>query len=403
MTTDVALHHENGAALALPTVTGGDLPGLAILEQWSNANDHATRLVAQWIFTDHVPVHHWPLPKGLTLASFPNPRMYGPDETDEQYQRRCQIAAASAAGTVLRGIPLGLPPNIALEQMGSIRGTITMKTRLKHALARNHGIKTWSVSESDEEVVVAGVDRITGDTVEIGITMAQAKTAGWTSNAAYAKTPRDMLWARAMSRLLDRIAGDILFGLASFEDVVDAPDDRPAPTVTATVARPKAEPGAGSAALRQLVADTTVAREAAVEVTKAAEPGAFPPVAEEPAPVPPVEETPPAPPADAAGNVTRPQLSQISMLLGGRHGLGGPGSVAKRGRILSALVGRPLKTTQELTADEAGQVIGYLENTDTPALLAMADAPPAAGEQEPAGTGSDPWDEPDRDASAGDQ
>jgi hypothetical protein len=425
MTTDVALHHENGAALALPTLAGGISTALERMTEFTSTVRQVEAFVSALVDTPFVPEAHWPLPVGVKSWEMPNKsaRMKHAKETGEDWNRRRQIACSSGTGAVLTGLPLGIDPLVALAQVFVVKGRPGLYTKLKVALAQAHGHEVWDVERSPEVAKVAGrrrgwpQDRV----VTITITIEDARRAKWTENEAYEKTPEDMLWSRAASRVLDRIAADVLFGIPSIEDleVDDEPAvDRPGASVTATVAPPSGHTqGAGAETLRQLVQQTVRDREAAVEVTKTATPEAFPPVAEEPAPVPavnlpadyvgvsanPLQEDgkvsrqitePPAPPAEPAGNVTRPQLSQISMLLGGRHGLGGPGSVAKRGRILSALVGRPLKTTQELTADEAATVIGYLENTDTPALLAMADAPPADPEREPAGTGSDPWDEP---------
>jgi hypothetical protein len=409
MTTDVALHHENGAALALPTLAGGISTALERMTEFTSTVRQVEAFVSALVDTPFVPEAHWPLPVGVKSWEMPNKsaRMKHPRETDEDWNRRRQIACSSGTGAVLTGLPLGIDPLVALAQVFVVKGRPGLYTKLKVALAQAHGHEVWDVERSPEVAKVAGrrrgwpQDRV----VTITITIEDARRAKWTENEAYEKTPEDMLWSRAASRVLDRIAADVLFGIPSIEDleVDDEPAvDRPGASVTATVAPQSGHTqGAGAETLRQLVQlvqQTIRDREAAVEVreatpTHAAGDAVITEVEglPQPATVPPVEEPPPAVPAES-GNVTRPQLSQISMLLGGRHGLNGPGSVAQRGRILSALVGRPLKTTQELTADEAGKVIGYLENTDTPALLAMADAPPA--DREPDGPGSDPWDEP---------
>lgn len=80
----------------------------------------------------------------------------------------------------------------------------------------------------------------------------------------------------------------------------------------------------------------------------------------------------------------RSQLSQISVLLGGRHGLGGQGSRRERQRILSGIVQRHIATPNELSRDEAQTVIGYLENTAT-ADLPRLDPPagPVVDVEEP--------------------
>lgn len=433
------IDHTTGGALELPTVTGGDLPGLAILEQWSTANDHAVRLVSQWIFTDLVPVHHWPMPPGQTLRTMPNPRVYGHDETDEQYQRRCQIAASSAAGTVLRGIAVGLPPNVALEQMHSIRGTIGMRTKAKHALARSRGIKTWDVELSEERVTVAGIDPLTGQTVELTITIEQADRAGWLSNEAYRKTPIDMLWARAMGRLLDRIAGDLLFGLATLEDLADAPvpvEVRTVAPVTAaeitapsSVARTTArdETRAASTAAPSGLLAGAVRREAEASVAldrdpdgqtyslpEAAPAAESAPGANASAEAPPTtpEVTPEVTPAAVVG-ITESQKRKLGDLFT-VLGVHGTGMRLRRAHIAGHILGRPLGSVLDCTEDEAEVVLtrlaivaalqdrerdlvmgtfeGRTEATPaeaTPAEAEVAAAPVAEQDLEPAA--DDPW------------
>lgn len=332
--------------VALPTVTGWELPGLRVLEEWASANEHAARLVGSWIFTDLVPVHHWPLPAGESLRTMPNPRLKHPRETDVDYAHRVAVVTASAAGTVLRGIPLGLPPHVALEQMHVIRGTVGMKVKLKYALALSRGIKAWDVESSDESVTVAGIHPTTGKTITITRTIAQARQAGWTTNEAYAKTPEDMLWARAMSRLLDRIAGHILFGLPSVEEIDATPDTydtdqatQPAPaTATSIIATVT---GTAAADLGPLINGPTI------------------------------ETVSIDPPAD--GPITPKTRAAISA----RFEAAGINAraLARRAAIVEALAGRPVARTADLTEGEGQSIVDNLtaeavariEGTDQPA------------------------------------
>lgn len=333
---------------ALPVVTAGDMPGLAVLQQWADANDNATRLVAQWIFTDLVPLHHWPNPVGMTLKTWPNPRLSPNGESEDDYRRRCQIATASASGTVLRGIALGLSPNIALEQMHSIHGKIGMMTKLKYALAIKHKVKVWDVELSEESVTCAGIHPLTGETVEITITMAQAVKAKWLENAAYEKTPIDMLWARAMSRVLDRVAGHVLFGLASIEDVDPEPDEQGEATVTnvtaqdikARVARPAAP---------------------AIEPQQAAGPTRPETAPAAPAPDPPTAAA--VPPADLGSAEELIDLSQNRRLhaLLRKLDLGQEADRAVALKVISYLVERPIESTKLITKAEAGPLLDSLD------------------------------------------
>lgn len=347
-----------------PVVTGGDLPGLGVLRQWADANDQATRLVAQWVWTDLVPLHHWPNPAGMTLKTWPNPRMSPERETDQEYRRRAEIATASAAGTVLRGMALGLHPNIALEQMHSIHGKIGMMTKLKYSLALDRGVKVWDVKLSETEVICAGIHPATGETIEIGITMAQAIKAKWNENEAYQKTPIDMLWSRAMSRVLDRVAGHVLFGLASIDAV--EPDD----TVEVT-ASPVAAPvtAAGIRARSAAVAD-------------------LPPM-DAPMPAPAAPEAPKQeelPAKDVTPAVELIELGQnrrLHALLRG-IGIGGEANRDAALAVISTLVEHPVESTKFLTKDETSPLLDKLQELagrpeeERRAAVQFMTAPPAS-------------------------
>lgn len=324
---------------ALPEVTGGDLPGLAVLQQWADANDQAARLVAQWVWTDLVPLHHWPNPAGMTLKTWPNPRLSPNGESDQEYRRRAEIATASAAGTVLRGISLGLSPNIALEQMFSIHGKIGMMTKLKYALAIKHGVKVWDVELTPQSVTCAGIHPLTGDTVEITITLDQAVKAEWVQdNKAYVKTPIDMLWARAMSRVLDRVAGHVLFGLASIEDI--EPEERepvrPGSTVTAA----------------DIQARTTTPKRPATVETPTAQAEAPEGTPDDVAPV--------APPADVSGAVELISPAQIKKVQATFTGMGVK-NIDLRRDVVAHLAGHPVDSLKDVTRAEATHMIDRLE------------------------------------------
>lgn len=333
--------------LELPAMTGDELPGLGALQRWADANDTATRLVAQWIFTDLVPLHHWPNPVGMTLKTWPNPRLSPNGESGEDYQHRCRIATASAAGTVLRGMALGLSPNIALEQMHSIHGRIGMMTKMKYALALSRGKKAWDVKLSEDEVICAGILEATGETIEISITMAQARKAGWVDgNAAYGKTPIDMLWARAMSRVLDRIAGDVLFGLASIEDLRDLPDDE-ARVITRVTASDIKDRTAAAALpqVQQLVPEDEASPGATIQQ-------------EVPQTGPPADE--PGPDEETGEAVTLAQRRRIGTVLR-KVDLGSADDAQAALQVISWIVQRTVPETRDLTTSEADRVIRYLE------------------------------------------
>lgn len=170
------------------------------------------------------------LARGL-VASFWVPAAYKPDiprnADPEERAAAVEVAVANATGAILFGWRLGLDPMTSLQQVYVVHGRPGMYAKMKVALAQAAGHEVWDEVYTAERAVVCGRRRGSEQVVRIEITIEQARTAGWTSNAAYGKTPADMLWARAASRVVDRIAADLLHGITSIEDIEPDPEAAP--------------------------------------------------------------------------------------------------------------------------------------------------------------------------------
>lgn len=170
------------------------------------------------------------LARGL-VASFWVPAAYKPDiprnADPEERAAAVEVAVANATGAILFGWRLGLDPMTSLQQVYVVHGRPGMYAKMKVALAQAAGHEVWDEAYTAERAVVCGRRRGSEQLVRIEITIEQARTAGWTSNAAYGKTPADMLWARAASRVVDRIAADLLHGITSIEDIEPDPEAAP--------------------------------------------------------------------------------------------------------------------------------------------------------------------------------
>jgi hypothetical protein len=202
MTVDTVRADHN----ALAALNGAN-DALERLGRWVEAASHATQLVAPLVSTPFVPEAYRP--------------KVDPRATAEQKADARNIAIASATAAVLQGITLGLDPMTALQNIYVVHGRPGMYAKIKVALVQSRGHEVWTDDLSDVRAVVAGRRRGT-DTIErVTVTMDQARRAGWTRNDAYGKTPQDMLWARAASRVCDRIASDALMGIASVEEIQD--------------------------------------------------------------------------------------------------------------------------------------------------------------------------------------
>jgi len=227
-------------------VIGGSMPGLEVLREWLAAAGQARDLVRPLVDTPFLPASLWPLPPGVQPRDMPNPRVKHPRESLEEWQGRREVAGASGTAAVLTGMTLGLDPLVALAQVFVVKGRPGLYAKIKVALAQRAGHDVWDEELSAERVTVCGrrkgwpEDRF----VRITITIEDAERAGWTINETYRKTPADMLWSRAVGRVLDRIAADTLNGIASIETMDDEPE--PGAQVTATVVD---EPARTSAAV----------------------------------------------------------------------------------------------------------------------------------------------------------
>jgi hypothetical protein len=235
------------------------------------------------------------------------------------------------AAAILTGAQMGIGPMTALRSMHVIKGRVGMYAKAKVALLVAHGHRVWTEQRTDDSVTVAGLRRglsiFDEKSVErITITMEQAKTAGWTSNETYRKTPQDMLWARAASRVCDLVAPDLIHGIATMEEA----DDLPPIQAIATVGAP-----------------VTVDQIDATDQAAAAE----------------------TPAVDKRAAALAPLMTQQRNEILARFRRVGINDRAARLAVSSQIIQRPadqpLKTANDLTAAEAQTIIDTLKRAET--------------------------------------
>lgn len=329
-TTDIARMETNAVA-----VLNGSSDALHRLGEWVTAAQHAHAIVAPLVDTAFVPDAYKP--------------KVDPRATPEQKKAAYHVAVANATAAVLQGITLGLDPMTALQQIYIVHGRPGMYTEIKVALVKSRGHEIWTEDISDSRAVVCGRRKGTDYIERVTTTMDQARKAGWTRNEAYGKTPQDMLYARAAGRVCDRIAPDVLMGIASVEEIQDTTQvEAQAGKGTRTVTPPKRAAAAAIAAR----------------------------TAEEP----PLEAETIEPPAEPAPSlITQAQSKKLHVLLG-QAGLGDRDEGLA---LLSEQVGRDLTSSKELTKAEAMRVIDYLEQP----VPAGTDPEPDLDEEPPEGVG----------------
>lgn len=284
-------------SIAIPETTSAPAGfGGAEIAAWAQAASDAARLVSPLVKTDFVPAHF-----------------------------RGNVEAATAA--VLYGAEAGLSPMQALQGVYVISGRPAMYSRTMLAIVLGKGHEVWVEDASDARVVVCGRRR-GSERVERSIwTIERARKAGYLSNKKYTTDPMAMLTARGHADICRRIAADALLGMSyTVEELEDE----------AATKEPTSSGG------------RTVKR---VASKKAAAPR---PVS---APV----EAPPLPgevpdPRETGEQITRAQSTKLHATLGD---LG----IKDRGQglaLLSALAGRALESSNDLTVAEASGVIERL-------------------------------------------
>jgi hypothetical protein len=115
---------------------------------------------------------------------------------------------------------LGLPAHAA-QDIHVIDGGLQLSSRLKRALAHNHGLRVELVSEDETQCTAQIVEIATGKPVgqPVTYTLEMAKRAGTGGRTNWQKHPDQMLWARASARALDRYAPWVTVGVTSLADV----------------------------------------------------------------------------------------------------------------------------------------------------------------------------------------
>ncbi len=115
--------------------------------------------------------------------------------------------------TVLAARELGISPMLALNGgLNNIQGKIEISARMMNALMRRAGIKITIKESTDERCTLIGV-RGDGDRAEVSYSLADARLAGLVKpGGGWVKNPKDMCFARAISRLARQIAPDVIGG-----------------------------------------------------------------------------------------------------------------------------------------------------------------------------------------------
>lgn len=241
------------------------------------------------------------------------------------------------AAAILYGDELGFSPMSSLQGLFVIGGKPSMYARQMVALLISRGHEVWTVEKGDESVTVAGRRRGSAHVVTETWTPARARKAGYTSNKKYDSDPQAMLYARAAADVCRQVAPDVLAGIAYTVEEMDVIEggvlrSTPAPVV----AKP-----AGMAALRAAASAPEPEPKRDREL-----------VAHEPSDS---EET-----GEAISDRQRRAMFALFTGAGFETDARSPEGKAARLGYISAVVGREVESSNDLTAVEASRVIDAL-------------------------------------------
>lgn len=132
--------------------------------------------------------------------------------------------AEDALFAIMIGDAMEIKPAIALQTIYNINGTSCMKADMKLALVKCHpDYAGCEIASTDSGCTVKMSRKVKDfvDTVTTSFTAEDALKAGLTTKDNYRKYPARMYKARAVGYACNDLFPDAMYGLATFEDIVD--------------------------------------------------------------------------------------------------------------------------------------------------------------------------------------
>lgn len=127
---------------------------------------------------------------------------------------------AGAFAAVLWGRERGVGAMTSLQNMFIVNGKLACSAQMIQALAYNHAGVTTTVKRSDNQECQLIMHRPNHPDMPISFTMDDAKKAGLLrSGSSWAKYPSDMLYARAITKGVRRIAPDAITGFYTVDEI----------------------------------------------------------------------------------------------------------------------------------------------------------------------------------------
>lgn len=123
---------------------------------------------------------------------------------------------------------LGIPPMQALNGgLNMIQGKVEISARMMSALIRRAGHKIKVQECSNNQCVLYGTRGDTGETQSASFSLAEAQLAGLVKpGGGWTKWPKDMCFARALSRLARQLFSDVI-GIGYVEGEISSIETKP--------------------------------------------------------------------------------------------------------------------------------------------------------------------------------
>lgn len=274
----------------------------------------------------------------------------------------------AVTAAILTGNEIGMQPMAALRSMDIIQGTPALRANAMRGLLQSRGHEIELLETDDQHCTMRGrrwhgALRGFGAWQQVTWTIERARRQGLLSKSTWQNMPEDMLIARATGQLCRLIASDVMLALPyAAEELADG-DTRPEPRGRVTVgeltaaaapsgpAQPPGEPTAPPAAPEPATPPPAPAEEPAKPEPDAVEATIDP----DPEPE---QAFPPAEPDPMEPRITTRQIGAVHNLAG-KLGLafGPKDDRTEYLAVLSAVVGRDVTSSKDLTVVEAGHVI----------------------------------------------
>lgn len=148
------------------------------------------------------------------------------------------------AAAICVGAEIGLSPMASLRSIDVINGVPTLRANALRALIQRAGHHIHVVESTETRCIVDGRRAGAGsdETQRSVWTIDRAVKMGLAGKENWKRMPQSMLMARATTEIVRMIASDLLFGLASTEEMLD--EVTPSGPAPAAVSRKRREPAA---------------------------------------------------------------------------------------------------------------------------------------------------------------